>query len=142
MKLNKQARKLGGKRNLPEAESTRKEMDRFSGSVSPLRVTGVLELRRHVLCDNPKHHNNRLGQIHRQADDLCMRLICDERNRLSKAYDEALRDYARTVAVVTDSPHEKALWEQSEQARKAVETCRGAMRKHCLEHGCDPGCIA
>ena len=91
-----------------------------------------------MLCDYPKHRNKTLGQITPQPYDLLMRLICDERDRLWSAYTAAVRSYSRAKHALSKLPHTESLFKDLEQANKAVETYRSAMRKHCIEHGCDP----
>ena len=67
-----------------------------------------------------------------------MRLICDERDRLWNEYGKALLGYCRAVDAVVELPYSDELWEVVREAQNIVETCRGLIREHCLEHGCDP----
>ena len=67
-----------------------------------------------------------------------MRLICDERNRLCLEYREALDSYTHAVRAAAELAHSHALWKPVSEAHDVLESCRSAIRNHCLEHGCDP----
>ena len=67
-----------------------------------------------------------------------MRLICDERDRLWNEYGNALLAYSHSVRAAAGLPQSRTCWEAVSEAHEAVKTRRGTIRKHCLDHGCDP----
>ena len=79
-----------------------------------------------------------LTKQHGGADDLFMRLNCDERNRLWIEYSQALDSYSHAIRSATRFPNSQALLAAVGEAHKIIEKCRCSIRDHCLEHGCNP----
>jgi hypothetical protein len=67
-------------------------------------------------------------------------LVCQERKRLAGAYDQAIRDLSRTLAVlnarIAEGPGDDRLRRVGEEARGRLELARRALELHRVEHGC------
>ena len=64
-----------------------------------------------------------------------MQLTCEDRDHLWAAYHLALKRYIAAVTVFTTVYFGNA---EVAEARAQLDNARAEIRRHCVEHGCDP----
>ena len=64
-----------------------------------------------------------------------MRLMCEERDQHWKEYDAALKAYTAAFGALDFADIETRA--RCVEAVRLLNSCRSAIWKHCIDHGCD-----